>query len=153
MSSCPENVGTRSSLPQSESEFSPRSIQSSFPLLQGPAVQGPSHRQHFLDPTGSNTIAISDRIENKNVGNRPLKKYHFSTFARASAPPENVGTRSSAPQNEPRVSSIYPELFPASPGPSRRKSPSASSYSQVILKRGRPLSSIFGAKGHAIRTY
>ena len=63
MSFCPENVGNWSSSPQSDLDFFPRSIQSCFPLLQGP-VAG-NHRQHFFDPTGSNTITIVRRIEKK----------------------------------------------------------------------------------------
>ena len=41
-----------------ESELSPRSIESCFPLLPGVQLQN-----HFFDPTRSNTITIPDRIE------------------------------------------------------------------------------------------
>ena len=39
ISFCPENVGNSSSSPQNEAELSPRSIQSCFPLVQGPSCR------------------------------------------------------------------------------------------------------------------
>ena len=86
MSFYPENAGNQSSFPQNDLEFSSvnRSIQSCFQVLQEPSCRkSPSarfrsnwitydynlrsdrknHRQHFFDPTGTNTITISDRIE------------------------------------------------------------------------------------------
>ena len=56
------NVGNLSSSPQNDLKFSPRSIQSCFPLLKGPSSRkSPSA---IFYPTGSNTTAVSDRIEN-----------------------------------------------------------------------------------------
>ena len=70
MSFCPENVRKWSSSPQNESEFYPRSTQSCFPLLQGPAAE--NHRQHVFHPTGSNTIKIrlQSPIGSKNRSKR-----------------------------------------------------------------------------------
>ena len=64
VSFCPENVGNLSSSPQNEWEFSPRSIQSCFPLLQGPSC-----RKSPSAPFRSNWVKIRlhiipDRIEN-----------------------------------------------------------------------------------------
>ena len=56
--------------PQNESELSPRSIQRSCSRFSGGPVAG-KHRQHFFDPTGSNTITIVRRIE-KNVSGKQL---------------------------------------------------------------------------------
>ena len=47
MSFCPENVIIWFYSPQNESELSPRSVQSCFPLLQGSSCR--KYRQHFFD--------------------------------------------------------------------------------------------------------
>ena len=61
MTFCPENIGNWSSSPQDDLEYSPRSIQSCSPLLQEPSCRkSPSA---LFNPTGSNTITISDRIK------------------------------------------------------------------------------------------
>ena len=97
---CPENVGNWSSSPQNGLEFSPRSIQSCFPLLQGlscrkspsalalfrsnwvkydynPQLDRKKHLQHFFDPFGSNTITIPDQIEKKSNSVGSKKVFFF----------------------------------------------------------------------------
>ena len=82
---------------------------------------------------------------------------------RMSFSPENVGNWSPSPQNDLEFSPrSVQSCFPLLQGPSCRKSPSALFRSnwetaldrswrklQVILRRGRPTSIIFGAKAHA----
>ena len=63
MSFCPENVSNWSSSPQSNLEFSPQDLPRAASSFSRGPVAG-NHRQHFFDPAGSNTITISDRIEN-----------------------------------------------------------------------------------------
>ena len=61
MSFCPENVVSWSPSSRNESEFSPRSIQSCFPLLQGPSCRKPPSALFR-----SNWVTNPNRIE-KNV--------------------------------------------------------------------------------------
>ena len=64
VSFCPEHVGNWSSSPQNDLELSPRSIQSCFPLLQGPSCRK-SPSALFRSNPGSNTITIVHRTEKR----------------------------------------------------------------------------------------
>ena len=58
MSFCPEIVGSWSPSLQNESELSPTSISRAASRVSRGPVAG-NHRQHFFDPSVSNTITIN----------------------------------------------------------------------------------------------
>ena len=122
MSFYPENVGNLSSSPQNDLEFSPRSIQSCFPLLQGPSFRkSPSARFR------SKWVTIPENVFFDPIGD---------------------------------CNGIWPSgskkcwrWFPATGPLEKRETALDRSWRklQVILRRGRPISKIFGANAH--RTY
>ena len=85
MSFCPENAGNWSPSPQNESQFYPRSVQSCFPLLQGPSCKK-SPSALFR----SNWVTIPDRIE-KNKRETALDRfYKTATHSEAREPISNI---------------------------------------------------------------
>ena len=72
MSYYPENVRNWSPSPQIESEFSPRSIQSCFPLLQGPSCRKPPSALFR-----SNWVTNPHRIENNVFSDPVVDCNHF----------------------------------------------------------------------------
>ena len=67
ISFCPKHVGNWSSSPQNEQKLSPRMSRAVYRFSRAPVAV--NHRQHFFDPTGSNTTTIPDRIEKKVISN------------------------------------------------------------------------------------
>ena len=126
----PEIVGSSSSSLQNESELSPRSISRAVSRFSMAPVAG-NHRQHFFDPTGSNTITFPIGSKKTSISIRwAINCYGiWHTWI------------------EKMLTVISCNWAPGDAG-------SSSGYRcwrklRLILKWGRPTSNNFGAKAHA----
>ena len=126
----PKKLENWSSSPQNESELSSRLSRAVSRLSRGP-VAG-NRRQHFFDPTASNTITTPDRI-GKNVISIPW------TIAIVFDP---VGSKKCW------------RWFPVTGPLEKREAALGRSWRKLrlILRRGRPIADMFGAKNSCERT-
>ena len=125
MSFCPENVRNWSPSLQNKSEFSPRSISRAVSRFSRGPVEG-NHRLHFSDPTGLQSPIGS-------------KKTFFSIRSAIVIVFDPVGSQKCW------------RWFPATGPMEKRETAPDRPWRklQVILRRVRPISNIFGAKAHA----
>ena len=125
MSFCPEKIGNSSSSPWKDLGFSPRSTQSCFPLLQGPSCRKSPSALLRSDWVKYDYNRRSDRKKRFFRSNRGLQPSWIGKV-------QTVISFNWAPREAGNSSGYRPW----------RKL-------RLILKRGRPISNIFGAKAHA----
>ena len=139
MSFCPENVGNWSSSPQSESDLSPRYIQSCFPLLQEPSCRKIAVSTF---PIHLGQILLQSLIGSKKCDGDFLQPLTRVTFRLWIATPKRDYTDKLL---------YHQALFPATGPLEKRETALDRSWRKlhVILRRRRLISNIFGAKAHA----